>query len=232
MTFDQIVDQALARAMDFGNSFPTARPVLYRRIEVRQQHIFTLAGRVNPDYFGVTTTGTLDVNGEVDLGALDVIGSAIDPSTAITRVEISDPGTHPTLQAGDEVTLVTVNDLEAGLAPRMTLRNATLRAILGDMAGVTSVLVYYSYRPALKDVPMDGSEQSELPSVYDELLVIDLTKWLLMQSMSMSADAKLKALEALTAEEANMMSTFLAEVGDFAGAQVSRFNSVVGGQRK
>lgn len=232
MTYDEIVDAALARAMDFGNSFPTTRPVLYRRIEIRQSEIFTLAARVNPDYFGVNVIGVLDADGLVDLAELDADTAVADPTSAITRIEIRDAGTHPTLQCGKEVTLVTPNDREAGLAPRMTLRNFTLRPIPGDMDGVVSVCVFYAYRPRPKATPLDGTEESELPSFYQELSVIDLTKWLLKQSISMAVETKAAALAALSDEEKEMLTTFMAEVADYAGAQVSRFGSVAGSQRR
>lgn len=231
MTFDQIVEAALSRAMDFGQDFPTTRRVMYRRIEIREQEIFSLAARVNPDYFGVNAEGFLDSLGDVDLRTLDLVGSAIDPTSSVTRVEIQQPGTHPSLVCGQEVSLVTPNDREAALPPRMWLRNFTLHAVPGDMVGVVSVCIYYAYRPAPRTLPMTGAESSELPSVYQELLVLDLTKWLLKQSISMSTEIKVAATEILNAEEQAMVGTFSQEIQDYAGAQVSRFGSVVGGQR-
>jgi hypothetical protein len=231
MTFDEIVDNALSRAMDFGTDFPSTRRTMYRRIEVREQDLFTQAGRVNPDYFGVNTLGTLSPAGDVDFATLDAEGSTVDPATAITRVEIEDPGTHPTLQCDDEVTIVSSHDPDAGLAPRMWLRNFVLHAYGDDLDGVVSVCVYYSYRPAPRTTPMDGTETAELPSVYQELLVLDLTQWLLKQSLSMDPDRKQAALGVLSQEEADMLARFMGEVADFAGGQVSRFGSVAGGQR-
>lgn len=231
MTYDEIVDAALARAMDFGNDFPTTRRVQYRRIEIRQSEIFSGAARVNPDYFGVNVVGVLDGDGLVDLADLDVETAVADPTSSITRVEIRDPGAHPTLECGKEVSLVTPNDREAALAPRMTLRNFTLKPIPGDMDGVVSVCVYYSYRPKPHTAPMDGTEEAELPSFYQELLVLDLTKWLLKMSISMATETKAAALGVLSDEEKGMLTTFMAEVADYAGAQASRFGSIVGAQR-
>lgn len=231
MTFDEIVDNAKARAVDFGATFPSTKRVLFRRIEIHQQELFTKAARVNPDYFGKSATGTLDANGFVDIkdqqASVDV-----DPAANISRVEVEDAGTHPTLVTGDEIHLVSINDVEAAFAPRMTLRNFVLRQVGTDLAGVVSVCAFYGYRPENKTQPLDGSEVAELPAVYQELLVLDLIKWMLKQTISIDSGAKAAAIEVVELEEGAMDGTFLAEVADFAGAQVSRFGSVVGTQRQ
>ncbi len=231
MTFDEIVDNAKARAVDFGATFPSTKRVLYRRIEIYQQELFSKAARVNPDYFGKSATGTLDANGFVDIK--DQQASAnVDPAANITRVEVEDAGTHPTLVTGDEIHLVSINDVEAAFAPRMTLRNFVLRQVGTDLAGVVSVCAFYGYRPENKTQPLDGSEIAELPAVYQELLVLDLIKWMLKQTISIDSGAKAAAIEVVELEQGAMDGTFLAEVADFAGAQVSRFGSVVGTQRQ
>ncbi len=230
MTFDEIVDNAKARAVDFGATFPSTKRVLYRRIEIYQQELFSKAARVNPDYFGKSATGTLDANGFVDIK--DQQASAnVDPAANITRVEVEDAGTHPTLVTGDEIHLVSINDVEAAFAPRMTLRNFVLRQVGTDLAGVVSVCAFYGYRPENKTQPLDGSEIAELPAVYQELLVIDLTKWMVRMTLALETQIKAAALAALSEEEGEMNGAFMAEVADYAGVQVSRFGSVVGSQR-
>ncbi len=231
MTFDEIITEGRSRAMDFGADFPSTGPVLYRRIQVKEQTIFSQANRVNPDYFGANTVGALDANGDVNMGSLDQEGSAVDPTAGVTRVEIQNPGSHPTLVRGDEVAIVPHNDPEAGLAPRMTLRGFVLHAICGDMDDVSSVCIYYGRRPADRALPMDGTETSELPSVYQELLVYDLTTFLLKMTVGMEPEVKTAALAVLASDVEEMSGTFMAEVADYAGGQVSRFGSVVGGQR-
>lgn len=230
MTFDEIVDNAKARALDFGATFPSTRRVLYRRIEIHQQDLFSQAGRVNPDYFGVSATGTLDANGIADLkdqqASIDV-----DPATSVVRVEVEDAGTHPTLVTGDEINIVSLSDVEAALAPRMTLRNFALRQVGTELAGVVSICAFYAYRPENKTTPLDGSEDAELPAVYQELLVIDLTKWMVKMTLGLETQVKAAALAALSEEEDEMSGVFMAEVTDYAGVQVSRFGDVRGSQR-
>lgn len=230
MTFDEIIDNAKARGLEFGSSFPTTNRVLYRRIEIHQQELFSQASRINPDYFGVSAKGPLDAEFALDLKGLEV-SVGVDPASAVTRVEIQDAGTHPTLVTGDQVNLVSQSDREAALAPRMTLRNFVLRGIGTDLTGVVSVCVYYGYRPENFATPMDGTEEAELPDVYQELLVIDATKWMLKQTLSMNVEARAGAIAALSEEEDEMSGAFMAEVADYAGGQVSRFGDVRGSQR-
>ena len=230
MTFDEIVDNAKARALDFGGTFPSTKRVLYRRIEIHQQELFSQASRMNPDYFGVSASGTLDANGIVDIKEQQA-SVDVDPAANITRVEVEDAGTHPTLVTGDEINVVPLNDIEVALAPRMTLRNFALRQVGTDLAGVVSVCAFYGYRPETKATPLDGSEEAELPAVYQELLVIDLTKWMVRMTLALETQIKAAALAALSEEQGEMNGAFMAEVTDYAGAQVSRFGGVRGSQR-
>ena len=230
MTFDEIVDNAKARAIDFAATFPSTKRVLYRRIEIHQQELFSQASRVNPDYFGVSATGTLDAEGAADIKDQQ-LSPNVDPTAAVVRVEVEDAGTHPTLVTGDEINIVPLNDILVALAPRMTLRNFVLRQVGTDLAGVISICAFYGYRPENKTQPLDGTEVAELPAVYQELLVIDLTKWMVRMTLALEAPTKAAALAALSEEEGEMVGAFMAEVTDYAGAQVSRFGGVRGSQR-
>ena len=231
MTFQDIVDNAKARAVDFGATFPSTERVLYRRIEIRQQQIFSEATRVNPDYFGKSAEGTLDATFSVNLKDLEA-AALVDPAANVTRVEIEDAGTHPTLVTGDEVNLVSVGDIEAALAPRMTLRDFILKGVGTELQGVVSVCVLYGYRPSNKTTPLDGTENAELPDVYQELLVLDLVKWMLKQTLELGDEARAGAIAVFSEEEGEMQGAFMAEVTDYAGAQVSRFGFVRGSQRQ
>ncbi len=230
MTYDEIIDNAKSRSLDFGATFPTTKRVLYRRIEIRQQELFSAANRVNPDYFGKSATGTLDATGAADIkdqqAAVDV-----DPAANITRVEVEDAGTHPTLVTGDEVHIVSLSDVRAALAPRMTLRNFILRQVGTDLAGVVSICAFYGFRPENKTTPLDGTEVAELPDVFQELLVYDLVMFMIKQTLDMDVTLKTGALAVLQEEVNEMSAGFLAEVADYAGAQVSRFGDVRGAQR-
>jgi hypothetical protein len=230
MTFQEIVDNAKSRGLDFSVTYPTTDRVLFRRIEIRQQEIFSAAARANPDYFGVNAEGPLDSEFRANLKDLDV-SVDVDPAANVTRVEVMDAGTHPTLVDGDQINIVSVSDVEADLPPRMTLRNFILTGVGQDLAGVVSITVFYGYRPETKATPLDGFEVAELPLPYHELLVMDLTQWMVQQTLEMDAAKKVAALEVLGVDEGQMLDVFLQEVSDFAGAQVSRFGDVKGSQR-
>lgn len=230
MTFEEILVEAKTRALDLGAEFPSAKSVLYRQIEQQQQLLFTKASRVNPDYFGVNACGELDTSFRVDLRDLEgAVG--VDPASSITRIEICDAGTHPTLVAGDEVFVVTENDIEAELAPRVTLRNFIVRGVGTDLTGIVSLCVHYGYRPENKTAPLDGTETAELPDIYQELLVVGLATWMIRVTISLDPEKKAAALGVLGPEEQELLAAFMAEIADYAGAQRSRFGSVQGTQR-
>lgn len=235
MDFNEIFDAGRSRALDFGDGFPTTGPTAWRRIQIREQMVFSEVARVNPDYFGVNVTGLPDPNFDVDLKSLDVAGSSIDATSLVTRVEVLDPGTSA-YTARQAVNVITPNDPDAALAPRVWIRNFVVHGYqscdsVNDLQNVTSICIFYSYRPAPRTNPLDGSETSVLPSVWQEVLVTDMATWLLKQTISMGAEEKAAAINVLKAEDVEMMTVFLAEAADYGGAQVSRFGSVVGNQR-
>jgi hypothetical protein len=231
MTFAEIIVLARSRLLDWGADWPTTSLTLYRQIQTREQELFTQASRANPDYFGVSASGTIDATSlSADLKDMEAAVD-VDPAAAVTRVEILDPGTHPTLVAGDEINVVSIHDTDAALAPRMTLRNFRLTSVGQDIAGVASILVFYGYRPEDRTLPMDGTETAELPEVYQDLLILDLAKWVLKNTLTMEPETRVAALGVLSEEEGEMLAIYAAEVADYAGAQVSRFGSVVGTQR-
>lgn len=221
MTFQEIVDNAKSRAIDFSVTFPTTERVLFRRIEIRQQELFSAAGRVNPDYFGVSASGPLDSDFKADIKDMEQSVN-VDPAAAIARVEVDDPGTHPTLEQGDQINIVSLSDLDAELPPRMTLRNFVLTGVGTELKGVARINVFYGYRPENKTSPLDGTEDAELPDVYQELLVIDLVSWMIKQTLDMEASRKSAALEILGQDEGQMLEAYLAECADYGGVQIGR----------
>jgi hypothetical protein len=213
ITCEEIAIEALARAAEFGAEVPATRSLMYRRIGVRQAALFAEAGRVNQDYYGVCAIATLD-NGAADLAD---IADPIPPLEAVTRVEVFDAGTSG-IAAGTEINLVTLNDQDAATAPRMTLRNNVLRAVGADLDDVVSVEVYYS-RSAKRLGATDANTNVELQAPWDELLVVDLTRYLLRKAISIKPDVRAAALELLDGEEAEMMAGFIRHVAEYAPYQ-------------
>lgn len=78
---------------------------------------------------------------------------------------------------------------------------------------------------------MDGTETSELPEVYQDLLILDLAKWVLKNTLSMDTERRVAALGVLSEEEEGMLLTYTSEVADYAGTQVSRFGDIRGTKR-
>lgn len=218
LTVEDVVVQALARASEVAEigPQPMARTVMYRRVGVAQQRLFLLAARANLEYFGVCATAVLDASGQADLAD---IATPVPTPELIQRIAIDDPGTSA-YAAGTQVHLVSVADPDVANAPRMTLRDHVLRAVGDDLAQVTSVVVYYSRLPAAFGAG-DGPKVVEVPEPFDELLVLDLTRWLLARS-PLTNPARDTALASVEAEAAQLLDDFLAHVGRF-GPVEARF---------
>lgn len=211
MTVEDVVQAALARAMEFSDSVPSTRSVMYRRVGVRQQQIVAKAAAQNAEYFGVCAVGDL-VAGAVDLRAMTP--PSVARAERIDKVEIENAGTS-VYAAGTEIHVVALLDPAAALAPRATLRNGVLRQVGSDLAGVVSAKVHYAYQPAAV-LPTDEARSVEIPEPYSELLVLDLAKELLKKTLELETATKAAALEVLGAEEAEMLADFSAHVGGYA----------------
>jgi hypothetical protein len=223
VTFDEAVDAALSRAVDYGADFPSARSVMFRRIGTRQQKLFIRAAALNPDYFGSDASGPLDVNRALDLK--DLIGQAtVDAAVAIQRIEVADPGTHATLLAGDRVSMVSIDDVNAGTIPRVTVRDFVIRAVGTDLDLVTSLCVYFPRVPDLV-TSLTGTEAVAVTSQHEELLVIDLVRWLIKMTIEMDPQRKAGAVAVYDAEEQELLADFDQEIRQYGLGQSRRFST-------
>jgi hypothetical protein len=232
-TVDELVDQALARALEFGDGFPSTRSLLYRRLGVRQQQLFATAARVNPEYFGTSTVRNVDPTGTVDLKTLGD-PNAPNPVPAvetISRIEIADPGTSG-LNPGTEINIVPLTDPDAAFPPRVTIRDGIIRQVGNELQGVTSIRIYYSRRP-FRIGPTDGNREIELPEPFHELLVVDLARWMLRKQATIPTEVRQIALAALDAEEQEMLANFLASVKEITTpAERGRFGRTIGNTKQ
>lgn len=218
VTPEDIVLQALARAMEFSDRVPTTRAVLYRRIGVRQQHLVSLANREAPDYFGVAVDAPL-TNGTLSLATITNNLAEIE---AVHRLEIAEAGTS-SYSVGDEVHIVSSQDVEVEFPPRVTLRTFVIRQVGNDLAGVNSLRVYYARRPALLG-PADGKTPLVLPEAFQELLVVDLARELAKKALRIDPDIRQAHIALLDAEEEELLAAYLAHVRGFAATE-SRFDA-------
>lgn len=223
MTYEDVVIAALARTLDWDGEFPSARQPMYRRIGKRQQQLFTMASKINPDYWGTCAIATIDPTDlNVDLRLLDG-GLNVDQSVGVQRIEIQDEGTS-SLTSGDQVHIVSINDRDAELAPRVTIRDLIIASVGTDLTGVTSLAVYYPRYPDMPATSEDGTTALELQQAHDELLVIDLTKDLVRKTLSMDPATKTAIQGLLDAEEKEALGPYLDDVGAFAVGQAHRFS--------
>ena len=227
-TVDQVVVAALSRAADFGAAYPGARSVLYRRLSHRTHQLYAAAARWNPEYFGVSAVGTL-ASGGVSFSTMGSRG-ATNPTFSpelIISVEIADKGTSAYTN-GDEVNVIQHNDPDAAAAPRVTIRNQAIQQVDTDLTDVTSLRMSYSRRPFRLNAD-DQAETVDFPEPFEELLVIDLAKWIVRKILDPAVDQRTAAMESLNEEEAETLVNFQQDVESFTSAvETGRFARTAG----
>ena len=220
MNAGEIREAALARCLELSAEVPDTRSVAFRRISARQQQLFAKAATVNPEYFGRDGVLTL-TSGAATLGGL------LPPAERVYAVAVENPGSSA-MPAGRRVTVVRADDPSAGLPPRMTLRDGTLAQVGTDLAGVTSIRVFYSKRPADVGTPTDVPQ---LPEQFHELLVLDLAQVMTRKMVTVATAAREQFLAALAAEEVEWLADFTAHVVRFAEGKQDRFGGDLGGRK-
>lgn len=217
MTVEEIIQSAIERASHFTPHYPSGKASMIRRISTRQRELFARAARLNPERFGACATAVLDARFAADL---QDIQDPIPAPELIQRITITDPGTSA-YAVGDEVNIVTIADASAEMPPRATIRDLVLRPVGTDLDGVVEIAVWYSRVPAA--IPSTGlAGLAELPSPHDELLVVDLARWLVQRATETSPEVRAAAVAAFAAEEAEGLVAFDAQVTDY-GPWRSRF---------
>ena len=210
MTFEDVRQAALARLMEYGDRWPHGRSAPYRRIGVRQQFLFALAARANPEYAGVCAVGGL-VDGVANFAAMEP--PVLRPE-AITLVEIHDPG-ESDYEVGQRITIVTADDPD-GLAPRAFLRHRVLVGVGNELAGVATIKVWYPYIPEPASPDEGGSREVEIPDPYSELLVIDLARDYARKTIALEPDIRAAIIRMQDEEEGPLLAEWIAHVRGYA----------------
>jgi len=216
VSVETMVKQALVRVGDVTDTYPSARGPMYRRIGVKQRQIFARAAQVNPDYYGANVSVNL-LAGVAALTALSELPEIIQ------RLEIAAPGTS-SYAAGREVSIVSLTDPDGELAPRVTFRQSMLAQVGTDLAGVTSLRVWYARIPASIAVNDNGTTLLSLDQPWDALLELDLAGWVIEKAQAIPLEARAAAMAALTAEEEQLVKDFEAHLRSVAPV-VQRFLS-------
>lgn len=219
MTLEELRLASLARAVDFGIKAPVGRSPAYRRVSIRQQQLFSRAAKINPDWAGVQASVPIVAwASSLAVDLTDLVDPA-EPAELITRIEIADKG-GSAYANGQEVNIVKLADPNIADPPRVTLRNWIAQSVGNDLLNVTSLRVFYSRIPAVMDTP---DCNPEIPSPHDELLVIDLTRWITKKTISLDAGTKTAIIATLDAEEKEAIENFDAFVARYSDATISRF---------
>lgn len=219
MNAEDVAVLALGRAIEFSPKVPSARSVMYRRIGIRQQQLFIHAAKLNPDWAGVKANAPPVLwEGVLALDLADLTECASD---LLTKIEISVPGTSAYV-AGQEVNIVSLVDPDVADAPRVLVRNRVIQAYNNELAGVTSLDIFYSRVPHAL-APTDAATVIELYDPHSELLVIDLTRHLLQKTIVLNPSERTAAIAVLEAEEKSLLGEFEEHVRRYSDATVARF---------
>lgn len=205
---------ALARARQYTSEVNENRALIYARIGVRQQELFAIANRVNPDYFGVCAHAPVAA-GVVNLAT---IADPVPTPDLVQRIEIYDAGIS-LYAVGEEVNPVTLHDQGATFPPRVIFRSNVLYGVGVDLVGVDELRIYYARIPA--SIPPTGKDiELEIPSPHDMLLVVDAERDIYRRSVKEGAD---ELMARATADEAPLLAAFQAHVATYSGSVQTRF---------
>jgi hypothetical protein len=214
VTADDIIDAAMARCTDLGASVPTTKSVMYRRIGVRQSQIFSFIADANPEFLGRTAIIPLTA-GQYDLATLPA-----PKAERVTDIRVSNPGTSG-LVTRERINLVTVDDVDAHLPPRVVVRDQVIQQVENDLAGVVSLTLYYSRKPTATAII--GTTAMELPDQFQDLLVLDIAKQSIRKLLDVEPQRRDGWIDLLSAEEKSLLSTLSAHVRHFVLGEQNRF---------
>jgi hypothetical protein len=195
VTAEEIVVAALARCAEFGDQWPSARSVMYQRINTRHRQLFAMMTTALPDLAGVVENAPV-VSGVVDLTALEYdVASVVD-------VRIPADGVYALDQ---RVAIIPVDDPDAGLPPRMTASLGELRAYGNELDGVPEVRV--AYTRLAESIEMEDDEP-ELPELFHPLLVLDLARYNVQKAISIPSATRAEIAALFDVEEKAMLADF------------------------
>lgn len=212
MTAEEAAVLAMARTSEITDQYPSTRSLMYRRLGLRQRELMALAGRENPEYYGVCAISPLDDEFATDLN--DIIEPVPTPEL-ISLFKVEDAGSSQ-WSHGDEITIVPAHDKGVELPPRATLRDLVFQGVDDDLDGVVSIEIMYS-RIAAPFGPLDGGSVLELQNPYDEILIVDLTKHLLRKATRLPKDIRDTAIAGLVEEENGLVDKYLSHVRSYIG---------------
>ncbi len=220
--YSDILDGALARALDWSTRQPTSKSVLWRRISIRQQELFALAGQVNPEYFHAKAVGTLDGTA-IDLMLMEADGVKVPVLVTAALIETMAVVVPLPYAVGDKINIIAEqDDPDAYLAPRARIRGHVLEAVGEDLDDVTHIRLLYAYRSATAAVDEDGTSTLELDAPFDELLVVDLARHLARLSLELEPDKKAAIIAAYGEEEKELLGQFADHLENFLSGMTSR----------
>lgn len=216
-TFEDIRQAALVRLGEFSDRWPDGRQGPYRRIGTRQQQLFADAANENPEFSGVCAIGSVDA-GNVDLTSMS---DPVETPERITKIVVKSLTGQAVYPIGTEITVVSIQDPD-GIAPRAYLRNGKLYGYNGELDLVSTVEIFYPYRPQPTASTESGTREVEIADPHSELLVVDLAQDYAKKAIGLDKDTRAAILAYFASEESMLTESWLRHVREFAPI-MSRF---------
>ena len=220
MTYDEIIDEALARVRDAGRNIP--RRTLLRHIGQYQASLFQRAATWNPEYYGICVIADI-AGGALDLNALT---PPLNQAAGIQLIEVvASTGAGPA--PGTRISVVPIEDTKSGLAPRATLRDNVLRQVGTELDLVTQIEIHYARLPNPVP-PTGGAVEAELREPYQELLVLDCAVFIANQLAAEGRAVPAALVEQVQGELTVLMVSYEAQVRGYVTDVEDRFRRTGG----
>ncbi|MDZ7418793.1 MAG: hypothetical protein ONB52_21930 [candidate division KSB1 bacterium] len=204
---EDIINAAMVRAGSLVSAQgPIATDPLFQRLISRERFLFARAAGLNPAFYWSTAIVPVNAAGIADYG------TGFPRAIGVFYVSIADPGSSP-YPPGRQVTLIDPRESGAvHLAPR-AFHQQVERKLVGyktDLSGVGSVEISSALAPP---TPVGYNSEVTIPEPYEELLVVDLAKFILTKYYTDAARSGGElALKYLDEDEARLLTAFDAAV--------------------
>lgn len=203
LTVQNIIDRAALRS-NLNDATLVSSSGLITHIDLFQKRIFLTAARVNPDYFGVEGSTSVRASGATWSLAASPSASGIAAVSLATVITVV--GAVPLAPVGTTVNIVSLRNPNAGIAPRVYLRNKTISEYGGELSVdgsnyVSALKLWYSPLPTQLTAVSDSVS---VPDEFNDLLILPVARLLAIR------DQRPDEAAALDQEFAIGWSTFIA----------------------
>lgn len=218
MTAQEIINAAAERS-NLNDKDLISTTELLDYITLYERRVYLTAARENPDFFGREGNTSARAS-STDSWSLT---SAPGNIAAVSKIEVqSITGSVSGISAGDDVNIISIRDPDAALAPRVYIRNKTVREYNQELQDdssnyVTRLKVYYSFLPPDRT---STSDSLALPGEFNNLVILPVAALMAIR------DQRPEEAQVLQSEFQLDWSTFLQHLGVFDEGVIRELSQV------